>query len=74
MFNLDEFGISDSSLCSFCAVILVLKQRFIYLFCNCQFKERFQIQSVVLWICHYFKRNINVSNFNKIFGFELFEN
>jgi len=29
---------------------------------------------VISWICHYFKRNIDVSNFNKLFGFELFEN
>jgi len=29
---------------------------------------------VISWIYHYFKRNSDVSNFKKLFGFELFEN
>jgi len=68
--HLHGFGISDSNLCSFCNLN---PETTIHLFLNFQLVECFW-NDVISWICHCFKRNIDVSNFNKLYGFEMFEN
>ena len=68
--QLHGFGIIESSFCSFCAQC---PETTLHLFCFCRFVDQYW-NDVISWICCYFKRNIDICNFNKIFGIEYFEN
>ena len=54
------FGLIDTNLCSFC---LVHAETLLHLFCKCHFVDCFW-NDVISWISFYFKRNIQVNDFN----------
>jgi len=44
-----------------------------YLFCLCYYVDQYW-NDVISWISCYFRRKVDIKNFNKLFGFECFEN
>ena len=67
--QLHGFGVIDSNKCTFCDSF---PESVLHLFCTCQFVVEFW-NDFVSWASFYFKRRIQLSNFNKIFGFEFYE-
>ena len=60
----------DSNLCSVCKL---QTESILHLFCFCPIVDHFW-NDKVLWINRYFKRNVVVNNFNKLFGIGYPEN
>jgi len=63
--QLNSFDLIDSSTCGFCNLE---NETLMHLFCDCHEICDFW-EEVTLWLTHFFRRDINFTNFNKLFGF-----
>jgi len=57
-------------MCTFC---VSCAETTMYLFCLCYYVDQCW-NDVIFWIGCYFRRKVDIKNFNKLFGFERFEN
>ena len=68
--QLHGFGLSESELCCFCKFAA---ETTLHLFCFCPIVQQFW-EDVSAWLSFYFKTNIVLPHWNKLFGAKFFKN